>query len=241
MQNMRIETEKGHEIVSRLILERIENGHWEPGCKLPSVVDLSLSFGVGRSTVREALSALKAMGWLDIRHGGGTFVKKILPSASSTSSSSSFFQEASSILELLEVRKVIEAGTSALAAERRSEEDLEKLRAILDKMEQSLLTNDTAQGERADVAFHAAIAAASKNSLLIGLMDSLSQRFSDSIGKTRELWFYQEKANALRLLEEHRSIFNAIEQMNVAQSTELISLHLTKVESELKAIIKKDQ
>ncbi|GKU79955.1 FadR/GntR family transcriptional regulator [Paenibacillus sp. L3-i20] len=237
MQNMRIETERGHEIVSRLILERIDNGYWEPGSKLPSVVDLSTAFGVGRSTVREALSALKAMGWLDIRHGGGTFVKKVLPTAHSSHGGGSIFQEADSILEILEVRKVLEAGTVSLAAERRSEEDLEKLLIILGKMEQALLSNDTAQGEQADVEFHAAIAAASKNSLLIGLMDSLSQRLAETIGKTRELRFYQEKANALRLLEEHRMIFHAIEQSNVAESTRLISIHLTKVEAELNTII----
>lgn len=235
MRNMKIETEKGHEIVSRLILERISSGEWEPGAKLPSVVELSQQFGVGRSTLREALSALKATGWLDIRHGGGTFVKKVLPS--DNVHGSSLFQEASSILEILEVRKLLEAGTSSYAAERRTDEDLAKLQAILDKMEHALLQGDTVEGERADVEFHTAIAAASRNSLLIQLMESLTQRLSETIGKTRELWFYQEKSTAERLLDEHRSIFEAIRAGNTELANRLIGEHLTKVETVLRATI----
>ncbi|MCR2806441.1 FadR/GntR family transcriptional regulator [Paenibacillus soyae] len=231
---MKIETEKGHEIVGRMIVDKISAGDWEPGEKLPSVVDLSAQFGVGRSTVREALSALKATGWLDIRHGGGTFVKKVLPTDARQHDGVPLFQQAKSILELLEVRQILEAGTSALAAERRTEEDVRKLEAILESMEEALRTNDTAAGERADVAFHAAIAAASRNTLLVQLMDSLSQRFGETIGQTRELWFYQEQSTAERLLEEHRSIFQAIAEGNTAVAAKLIREHLTKVESTLR-------
>lgn len=233
MNRMKIETEKGHEIVGRILLDKIAAGEWAPGAKLPSVVDLSVQFGVGRSTIREALSALKATGWLDIRHGGGTFVKKVLPS-DAAQQGVPLFQQANSILELLEVRQILEAGTSAYAAERRTEEDLRKLQAILENMEEALRQNDTAAGERADVAFHAAIAAASRNSLLIQLMDSLSLRFGETIGQTRELWFYREKSTAERLLEEHRSIYQAIADGSAATAAKLIREHLTKVETTLR-------
>ncbi|MDQ6420648.1 FadR/GntR family transcriptional regulator [Paenibacillus sp. LHD-117] len=233
---MKIETEKGHEIVSRVLLTKIREGEWDPGAKLPSVVELSQQFGVGRSTVREALSALKATGWLDIRHGGGTFVKKILPTEAQQGGMS-LFQEADSILELLEVRKIVEAGASAFAAERRDERDLAKLQAILDRMEHALRDNDTVEGERADVAFHKAIAESSRNTLLIQLMDSLTQRLGETIGKTRELWFYQQKSTAERLLEEHRHIYGAIQAGDAGQATALIHEHLFKVESVLRASI----
>ncbi|MEK3883539.1 FadR/GntR family transcriptional regulator [Paenibacillus sp. PL2-23] len=231
---MRIETEKGHEIVGRIILEKIAEGVWPPGSRLPSVVDLSTQFGVGRSTIREALSALKATGWLDIRHGGGTFVKKELPSDSDPAGGVPLFQRAQSILELLEVRHILEAGTVAYAAERRTEEDLQQLSDILNSMELALRDQDTAAGERADAAFHAAIAQASRNSLLSQLMDSLSQRFSETIGQTRELWFYREQATAERLLEEHRSIYQAIAEGSPAEAVRRIREHLAKVESVLR-------
>jgi GntR family transcriptional repressor for pyruvate dehydrogenase complex len=229
---MKIETEKGHEIVSRLLLAQIREGEWKPGDKLPSVVELSASFGVGRSTVREALSALKATGWLDIRHGGGTFVKKELPSERSAQADP--FKEAASIMELLEVRKVLEAGTATLAARNRTDEDLEALRAVLVTMRQALENDDTAAGEQADVSFHAAIAAASHNSLLESLMDSLAERLGRTIGQTRELWFYQETSTAARLLEEHHAIYDAIAAGNEEEASRLIGTHLAKVEKVLR-------
>lgn len=229
---MKIETEKGHEIVSRVLLTKIRDGEWKPGDKLPSVVELSASFGVGRSTVREALSALKATGWLDIRHGGGTFVKKELPSERNEQADP--FKEAASIMELLEVRKVLETGTATLAARNRTAADLEALGAVLVSMRQALENDDTAAGEQADVAFHAAIAAASHNSLLSGLMDSMAERLGRTIGQTRELWFYQETSTAARLLEEHHAIYDAIAAGNAEEASRLIGTHLTKVEKVLR-------
>ncbi|MFF2484513.1 FadR/GntR family transcriptional regulator [Paenibacillus sp. NPDC058071] len=232
---MKIETKKGHEIVGRIILDKIEGGEWPPGARLPSVTQLSEQFGVGRSTVREALSALKATGWLDIRHGGGTFVKPVLPTEAPAGSS--LFQEADSILELLEVRQILETGTASFAAKRRTDDDLIKLEVILNRMEQALRADDTAEGEKADLDFHAAIAAASRNTLLIQMMDSLAQRLGETIGKTRELWFFQERSTAERLLEEHRSIYEAIRQADSMLAAERIGEHLTKVESVLKPSI----
>lgn len=229
---MKIETEKGHEIVSRVLLTKIRDGEWKPGDKLPSVVELSASFGVGRSTVREALSALKATGWLDIRHGGGTFVKKELPTEHKPGTDP--FKDAASIMELLEVRKVLEAGTAQLAARNRTDADLTALQAVLVTMREALEADDTAAGEQADVAFHAAIAAATHNSLLIGLMDSLSERLGRTIGQTRELWFYQETSTASRLLEEHQAIYESIASGNDEEASRRIGTHLAKVEKVLR-------
>ena len=232
MQPIKIETEKGHEIVKRLILAQIEAGQIVPGQKLPSVTDLAVSFGVGRSTIREAISALKAMGWVDVRHGGGTFVSKVLPSDKQYDAGDPFLG-AESIREILEVRKVLETGTITLAAERRTEDDLNLLLSILFKMEQAMVHNNTNEGERADVEFHCAIALASHNSLLIQLMDSLTQRLTETIGKSRELWFYGDKSSTSRLLEEHKNIYDAIFHKDALRAISLIEAHLTKVESVL--------
>lgn len=230
MPTLKIETRKSHEIVARHMLDRIESGEWEPGRKLPSVVDLAAAYGVGRSTIREAVSALKAMGWLDVRHGGGTYVSKTLPQPAGAPE---WLQGAESIREILEVRKVLERGTAALAAQRRGEAHLEALRQVLRRMELGLAADDSAESERADVDFHASIAAASGNSLLVSLMESLNQRMNETIRKTRELWFYEEKASAERLLNEHRSIYQAIADGDPLQAETLIGAHLAKVENVL--------
>ncbi|RED63985.1 FadR/GntR family transcriptional regulator [Cohnella lupini] len=229
MQQTKIETPKGHELVGERIVRRIRDGEWQTGQRLPSVVQLAEAYGVGRSTIREAVSALKAMGWLDVRQGGGTFVKSVLPN-NAKSASESLFQGADSLVELLEVRKSLEIGAASLAAERRSSADLARFRELLALMELSLDRDDTSEGERADTEFHMAIAAASGNSLFVQLMESIADRFAGSIRQTRELWFYQEKATASRLLNEHRTIYEAIEKQDKLKASELISDHLSKVE-----------
>lgn len=235
MRHMKIETPKGHELVAEDVLRRIREGEWQPGQRLPSVVELAEAYGVGRSTIREAASALKAMGWLDVRHGGGTFVRTELPGESGKSNGgNSLFQDAESLIELLEVRRTLEIGAASLAAERRTHADIEKLRTLLATMESGLEQGDTLAGEQADTDFHMAIAAASGNSLLAQLMESLSHRFSGSIRQTRELWFYGEKATAARLLAEHQKIFEAIESRDRQRASALIADHLSKVEQVLR-------
>src|SRR4051794_23580344 len=105
-----VQPQKGSEMVLEQIKERIISGDLPPGSRLSSVVDLAVNFGVGRSTIREALSALKAMGWIQIRQGGGTFVSTELPNDLNENESGTgfigLFHHAESIKEILEVRKV---------------------------------------------------------------------------------------------------------------------------------------
>lgn len=236
MRPTKIETQKGHEIVSRHIQSQLESGELSPGQKLPSLEKLAEAYGVGRSTIREAISALKAMGWLDVRHGGGTYAAKTLPQAAS-SLLFDLSQGAEAVMEILEVRMILERGTSELAAAKRGEADLERLRAILARMGRALDDDDAAEGEQADLEFHQAIAAASGNPMLIRLMDSISQRLSETIGRTRELWFYQEQAEASRLLEEHRGIYEAIAARDPDLASERVRMHLSKVENVLKVAL----
>jgi GntR family transcriptional repressor for pyruvate dehydrogenase complex len=95
------------------IKQQILAGGYAPAAKLPTVVELAASFEVGRSTIRDALSALKAMGWVDIRHGGGTFVSKILPNEIGKAHGGLFYKT-ESFQEVLEVRKFIEVGCATL-------------------------------------------------------------------------------------------------------------------------------
>ncbi|SDS48262.1 GntR family transcriptional regulator, transcriptional repressor for pyruvate dehydrogenase complex [Paenibacillaceae bacterium GAS479] len=225
---MKITSAKNHELVAAHMLKQIQNGVWKPSERLPSVVELAESYGVGRSTIREATSALKATGWLDVRHGGGTFVKAVLPS-DPRSGADQLFQSANSLVELLEVRRVLESGAVRLTANRRSADELQRLSTILAQMRESLSHQDTAAGERADTDFHMAIASASGNALLASMMESLSERFEGTIRQTRELRFYREQGVAERLLEEHEGIFEAIEQRNAELAEARLSRHLDGV------------
>lgn len=231
MHSIKVETEKGHEIVKRMILTQIQEGKLQPGERLPSVVELGNSFGVGRSTIREALSALKATGWIEVKHGGGTFVSKVLPSEQAESSDP--FQQSDNIRELLEVRIWLESGSAAAAAKRRNEQDLKQLSSILAQMEQAIASNDTQLSELADIEFHLAISSASHNELLNTLMVSLTSKLVETIGTTRRLRFFGDSSSATLLLKEHQDIYKAIEQGQSELASELIQTHLLKVQQAL--------
>ncbi|MNZ84728.1 HTH-type transcriptional regulator LutR [compost metagenome] len=94
--------------------------------------------------------------------------------------------------------------------------------------------NDTQMSEQADIEFHLAIAAASHNELLNALMSSLTCKLTETIGKTRQLWFYEDKSSSTLLLKEHQSIYEAILAQNSELACQFIQAHLYKVANVLK-------
>lgn len=229
-----IKPQKGSEIVRQHLHNQILTGEYPPGSRLPTVVDLASGFTVGRSTIREALSALKAMGYIEIRHGGGTFVSKELPSEEDPNRIV-FTTQTESLKEVIEARKYIETGCAALAAERHTAEDLEALEQITQLMIHSV--GDEEQSEKADVEFHLQVAKSSHNHLMIHLMESLNQRIQESISESRRLWFYSERANSERLLAEHLSIYEAIKSKDATLAADIMMQHLAKVEMVVKKFL----
>ncbi len=227
MNYEKVKVQKSHEIVLEHIKRQIISGQLTVGQKLPSVVDFAELFGVGRSTMREALSALKAMGWLNIQHGGGTYVSTSLP----LQTDDDLFQKAESIQELLQIRIILETGSAGLAAKNRSSEDLIQLQAILEQMQINI--SDEVISEQADVDFHVMIAKATHNSLIIQLMESLSSRIHSMMKDTRKLWFFSEQQSSLRLIEEHQVIYRYILEQNDTLAVEQMRQHIEKVERRL--------
>lgn len=235
MSETRIKPQKGYEIVSAILEQRIRSGELATGSRLPSVVDLASSFGVGRSTIREALSALKAKGLVDIQHGGGTFVTT--PAAESANPlASMLFGETKSLQQVLEVRQIVETGCAALAARNASPDNIAGLEAIVRRMEACL--QDEAASEEADVRFHVAIAACTQNPILTDMMSSLMLHLQETIRETRQLWFYAERASAERLLQEHTAIFEAIRNRSESDAVERMKLHLHKVDAVLRSFVR---
>lgn len=225
MEYKKVKVQKSHEVVLEHIKQQIITGQLTVGQKLPSVVDFAEKFGVGRSTMREALSALKAMGWLDIQHGGGTYVSASLPFQAGDDD---VFQKAESIQELLQIRIILETGSAGLAARNRNAEDLIQLQSILDQMQSNM--SDEAKSEQADVDFHIMIAKATHNSLIIQLMESLSSKIHSMMKDTRKLWFFSEQSSSLRLIEEHQEIYQCILVHDEAIAVERMRQHIEKVE-----------
>lgn len=223
-----IKPKKIYEEVSEAILGMIKNGTLKPGDKLLPVHQLAEQFQVGRSAVREALSALRAMRLIEMKQGEGTYVKNFTPSALTSSLSTTLLMKQEDIVNLFEVRKVLEVGVVGAAALKRTDENIHNMKRWLDEMQKGM--GDEQAGEKADFHFHMAIAEASHNNILLELMNHVSEMIAEAIGETRRIVLYGEQTTAERLLEEHRKIYEAVLKNDVEAAQQAMQNHLTNVE-----------
>nr|WP_241254684.1 FadR/GntR family transcriptional regulator [Brevibacillus sp. SYP-B805] len=223
---------KTYEEVADYLKNQILTGVYKPGDRLPSIRELGETLGVGQSTVREAISALKTLGLVTMRQGEGTFVTRLEPEEVWASFEPIRPMSTEDVISLLEVRKIIEAGIVRLAAERRSDEDLRLIERSLDDMAAAIKTKSL--GEKADWAFHYALAVASHNPILTSIMQSLAETISKSLAAAR-VKMYQEKKSAERLLAEHRAIYTAVAEKDPGKAEEAMLAHLRGVEQAMLA------
>ncbi|WP_379970293.1 FadR/GntR family transcriptional regulator [Ectobacillus sp. sgz5001026] len=224
-----IRPKKIYEEVSDALLAMIKDGTLKPGDQLLPVHQLAEEFQVGRSAVREALSALRAMGLIEMRQGEGTYVK-IFDAASMTKTfPSALLMNKQDIINLFEVRKVLEVGVARAAALRRTDADMQEMKHWVDEMLHS--QGNEVVGEKADFQFHMAIASASHNPILVELMNHVSSTIAEAIGETRRLLLYGEHTTAETLAQEHQSIFESIVNGDGEKAQQRMFEHLTDVEN----------
>lgn len=221
---------KTYEEVADYLREQIVSGTYVPGARLPSLRELGETLGVGQSTVREALSSLKTLGLITMKQGEGTFVTQHDPEEIISAFESMRPATRQEIMELLEVRKIIESGTARLAAERRTEEELSKIKEALTEMEQALSSGEL--GDQADWKFHYAVAAASHNQTLQTVMMSISEAVGRSLQTSRQE-LYRMKEVPQNLYKEHASIYEAIRERNGSRAETAMLYHLQGVEEKM--------
>ncbi|MBP1154540.1 MULTISPECIES: FadR/GntR family transcriptional regulator [unclassified Paenibacillus] len=236
MEIQKIKSRKIYEVIADQIKEQIVSGGLKPGEKLPSTKELSERFQVGRSTVREALSALKAMGLVEIHQGEGSYVRSIESQDVGLPEFDSLLMSKETVLELIEARKALEIAGAAVAAEKRTDDDLRKFEAVLKRMEEHL--GDEEEGERSDIEFHLILAEATHNSIIVRLIDSISSQMQTAIRETRRLEMYANRQVSIQLWREHQAVYEAIRGRNAAAAQEEMRRHLFHVEQILLKFLK---
>jgi GntR family transcriptional repressor for pyruvate dehydrogenase complex len=169
------------EVVLEQMQRLIAEGKLRPGDHLPSEMDLAERFGVGRSSIREAMRVLQLVGVVEVIQGKGTFVREpgILPLMVDWSR----IAQMGIIGEVMEARQFMEVLLAQLAAERVTDEDVEALRAALTRSRDSLGNIDS--NVEAGVNFHVALADASHNQVLALMYRTIRDLYLDTARRTR--------------------------------------------------------
>lgn len=193
------------ERVARTLEAEIRSGRLTAGTKLPTEAALVEQFQVSRTVVREAISRLKSLGLVESRQGSGVYVQnpgiepldfERVPAAS-----------LEAVLQVVDVRRALEAEVAELAATHRTEADVQAIRAALQALADAVAAGRDGSDE--DVRFHRAIAAASGNPFMIRTLDYLARFLRGATRVTR--------ANEARradfsdaVKQEHQQIVEAI-------------------------------
>jgi len=211
--------------------DRIRDGRLAPGEKLPPESAIMAQFGVSRTVVREAISRLQAAGLVNTRHGIGTFV--VGPAqATPFCITAEHFATLRDVISVLELRIGIETEAAALAAMRRSEQNLLDMRSTLDAVSAAIEAGQDAVGP--DFQFHLEIARATQNPHFAELMSSLGTsiipraRLDDAKPEAQEK--PPRSAAQLdylrRINNEHENIFDAITQQDADAARAAMRTHL---------------
>ena len=210
------------------IKEMIVSGELRPGDRLPKEADLADRLGLSRNSLREAVKALSVIRVLDVRQGDGTYVTSLDPGLLLDAMSFVVdFHRDDTVLQFLEVRRILEPAAAAMAAQRMTEDEIATLRTLLDGLGgeptiDALVAND--------LEFHRQIAAGAGNDVLCSLIDSLS-------GPTTRarIWrgLTQESAVA-RTREQHAAILDAIASRQPELARSWATVHVAGVEEWLR-------
>ena len=206
------------------VREMIVSGRWRPGDRLPREADLALQLGLSRNSLREAVRALALVRVLEVRQGDGTYVSSLEPDLLlETTTFVAHLLQDHTVLELFEVRRLLEPAAAALAAVRMDEAARCALRAELDRMRAAAAVEELVD---ADMAFHALIARAAGNAVLGALLDGLAARTMRA-----RLWRGRtdEQARA-ETLAEHQRITEAIMSRDPELSRALAAAHVASGE-----------
>jgi GntR family transcriptional repressor for pyruvate dehydrogenase complex len=213
------------------IKQMILSGRVRPGEKLPREADLAADLGLSRNSLREAVKALSVINVLDVRQGDGTYATSLAPSLLLEALSFIVdFHRDDTVLDFLEVRRILEPAATALATIRMSEEDRAELGKVLETVDVDTPVEELVA---ADLEFHRQIAVGARNPVLASLVDSMSAPTTRA-----RVWRGMTEPRALeRTLAEHQAIYRAIISKDADLARSWATVHIAGIESWLRTAL----
>jgi len=203
------------------IRDLIDSGRLRPGDRLPGERELCQRLGISRVSLREAIRVLESAGYLEVHQGRGTFVLTP-PAPADGDLLAAWIREHDGVVHhLFELRLLVEPGIAALAAQRRSPEELAAMRASVAARAEAAAADDRETANRADAEFHRLLAVATGNpvvgSLVPGMMQVIGEERQASLAVPGQL----ERAAA-----GHREILDAVAHGDPAAAERTMRRHL---------------
>ena len=210
--------------VAETIVEQVKgliiDGQLTPGQKLPTERELAESLRVGRSSVREATSALVALGVAQARQGEGVFIRPDFPESVINSIDWSALMLRGQIADLIETRRAIELAIVRLATERATQSDRRELNRLADAMNVSL---DIDSFIERDLEFHLALAKSSQNMVMYNVIQGIQQLMRKSMTQVLQREDMRQIA-----VDQHRVIAAAIRDGDGERAAGAMEAHLLK-------------
>jgi len=227
----KLETKTISDLVFNDIIDKISSSEWRSGYKLPSENDLAKAFGVSRNSVRSALQRLVALGIIESRNGEGSFVRAYSADAVMKPLVSVIALNANEIIDLLEFRKGIEIASCELAAQRRTDEEIARLEAIVQKMRTAHGVADFSEYAKYDFQFHLSIAKMSRNVFIENILILMEGPFSshfEAMSRNFDMDHY---------MDNHARILDAIKDGDPAAAVENLKRSLEESVRDMRRMI----
>jgi GntR family transcriptional repressor for pyruvate dehydrogenase complex len=212
-----------YEQVAAQIQGLIVSGTLKPGDRLPPERELAVKFGVGRSSLRDAIRTLEVMGIVESRHGSGTVVRDLSTDSLVVPLASVLAHKRGLVAELLDVRRMIEPALAARAAANATEEELSRLEDILRRQAEKVRRGERSIEE--DSEFHYTIALAARNSVVLKVLDVLMDLLRESRARSLQVPGRPDRSYA-----GHRRILRAIKRRDGPAAEAAVRKHLKEIE-----------
>jgi GntR family transcriptional repressor for pyruvate dehydrogenase complex len=211
------------------IREFVRSGRFPAGAKLPPEHELATELGISRSPTREAVKALALARVLEVRRGDGTYVTSLAPSLLLEGLGNAVSLMLGSVLELTEVRRLLEPAATGLAATRITDDRLRTVADLLEAMEEAV--EDVERLTVLDAAFHREVVTATGNETLTALLDGISSRTLRA-----RIWRGTvDRGVTHETLSQHKAIYDALAGRDPAVATAAALMHVDTSERWLRA------
>jgi GntR family transcriptional repressor for pyruvate dehydrogenase complex len=233
-----VTTQKFYMQIVSQIRNRIDKGELKSGDKLPPEKTLAQQFGTSRSSIREALSALELLGFVESRSGHGNFIKT---DGTDTSTNGGLFKELvkdHSAYEIFETRLELEPSIAALAAQRASKKEIRQLELRLTKLNEiglqvKLEPRKAEEYMEEDRYFHLQLAKSARNNVLYLVFSGVNLMMKERRWSALKKKLVLTEGNLKKYEKEHTTIFNAIKAGNSTLAKNAMHKHILDIRKEL--------